>query len=100
MELTIDLISTDIGIATLGTIAAEALKFTDYVMFYVDAEGLVHASNTHVINLRTIEESTAVKVLAACGKSRDEIIKFLQEREQERIEMEKTDKVEVPSERP
>jgi hypothetical protein len=98
MELTIDLVSTDVGIATLGSIAAESLKYADYVMFYVDSDGLVRATNTHVLNLREMEEAAAIKVLAAYGKSREEIIEFLKQMEQERTEREKTDNPVIPSE--
>jgi TusA-related sulfurtransferase len=45
-----------------------------------------------------MEEAAAIKVLAAYGKSREEIIEFLKQMEQERTEREKTDNPVIPSE--
>ena len=96
MELSIDLLSTDIAVVTLGALAAESLKKDRQILMYVDGEGFVRAANSHILNLLEIEETQAIKVLNALGKSKEEIISFLRERQQLQTETERTDNPEAP----
>jgi hypothetical protein len=98
MDLTLDLLSTPEAIATLGVMAAEELKKDGYILFYSDEQGSVRASNAYVLNLFEMDEVVAIKVLNAAGKSRDEIIEFVKERQSAQTEREKTNSSEDPSE--
>jgi hypothetical protein len=100
MNLTIDMLSDDRSVITLGVIAADELAKDGCIMFYSDDDGYVRATNTYLVNLLSLDEAVAIKVLNALGKSREEIINFLKDRQQAHTEMEKTDTTEDPSERP
>jgi hypothetical protein len=100
MELTIDLLSTEVAVATLGMLASESLKKDKQILFYVDEEGFIRAVNTYTLNLLALEETQAIKVLNALGRSKEEIINFLRDRQQLHIETEKTGTAEVPSAQP